>query len=130
MTDRAPIKKGFREISFAESDKLEGPYVNYEGNPVISYLDKQVDIEDPYAFRYKDYYYMILEDRRGVKNLLEGNPIPQDEIKNGGYRPGIIYQSKDGIDWGIPKVGYLTNELYFGDKLARSERPSILWKES
>ena len=129
MTDRFPMKKGFREISFAESTAIEGPYKNFEGNPVISYIDDKVDIEDPYAFHYNGMYYMIVEDRRGVKNLLEGSPIPQDKIQNGGYRPGLIYQSSDGIDWGEPKVGYLTNETYFGDKLARSERPSILWKD-
>jgi len=129
ITNEVPFKKNFREIAFAESEKIEGPYVNFENNPVISYKKDKIDIEDPYVFRYKEFYYMIMEDRRGVKNLLDGNPIPQDQIKNGGYRPGLIYQSKDGIDWGIPKVGYLTNEKYFGDKLARSERPSILWKD-
>lgn len=129
MTDRYPMKKGFREISLAVSDQLEGPYVNYEGNPVISYIDEKVDIEDPYAFHYKGMYYMIVEDRQGVKDLLEGNPIPAEKIKKGGYRPGLIYCSRDGIDWGKPKVGYQTNEIYFGDKLARSERPSILWKD-
>ncbi|MDQ8207540.1 glycoside hydrolase family protein [Coraliomargarita sp. SDUM461003] len=129
MIDQLPIKQAFREISFAVSEQIEGPYVNYEGNPVISYVDEQVDIEDPYAFYYKGMYYMIVEDRRGVKNMLEGNPIPQEKIKNGGYRPGLIYQSVDGIDWGRPMVGYKTNESYFGDPLARSERPSILWKD-
>ena len=129
MTGKARGKQAFREISFAESDKIEGPYVNYEHNPVISYADKQLDIEDPYAFYYKGMYYMIVEDRRGVKNMLEGNPIPSGQIKNGGYRPGLIYKSKDGIDWGIPEVAYQTNEIYFGDKLARSERPHILWKD-
>ncbi|MDB4345744.1 glycoside hydrolase family protein [bacterium] len=129
MTNERPMRKGFREISLAVSDNIEGPYENYENNPLISYAEHGVDIEDPYAFYYNGMYYMILEDRRGVQNLLAGNPLPQEEIKNGGYRPGIIYQSKDGLDWGIPKVGYLTNELYFGDKLARSERPSILWKD-
>jgi hypothetical protein len=129
MTDRLPMKKGFREISFAESDQVEGPYVNYAENPVISYVEHQVDIEDPYAFYYNGMYYMIVEDRRGVRNFLDGQPIPQSEIRNGGFRPGLIYQSKDGIDWGVPKVGYQTNEIYFGDPLARSERPSILWKD-
>ncbi|VGO19738.1 hypothetical protein SCARR_01797 [Pontiella sulfatireligans] len=129
MTDKLPLKKGFREISFAESDQIEGPYVNYEANPVISYADQQVDIEDPYAFFYEGMYYMIVEDRRGVQNLLEGNPIPADQIRNGGYRPGLIYKSKDGINWGVPEIGYQTNEIYFGDKLARSERPNILWKD-
>ncbi|CAA6691612.1 Unannotated [Lentimonas sp. CC19] len=129
MTDRYPIKTGFREMSFAVSDKLEGPYVNYEGNPVITYIEDGVDMEDPYAFYYNGMYYMIVEDRQGIKNMLEGNPIPADELKKGGYRPGLIYKSEDGINWGEPMVGYLTNEAYFGDPLARSERPSILWKD-
>jgi beta-xylosidase len=111
MTDRLPVKKGFREISFAESDKIEGPYVNYAGNPVLSYVEEGVDVEDPYAFYYNGMYYLIVEDRQGVKEMLEGNPIPADQLKKGGYRPGLIYQSKDGIDWGIPKVGYKTNEF-------------------
>jgi len=91
MTDNLPIKKGFREISYAVSDKIEGPYVNYEGNPVLTYAKDQVDIEDPYAFYYNGMYYMILEDRRDVKNLLAGSPIPQEEIDNGGYRPGLSF---------------------------------------
>ncbi|MDF7826512.1 glycoside hydrolase family protein [Pontiellaceae bacterium B12227] len=129
MTDRYPVKKGFREMSFAESDRIEGPYVNYEHNPVISYIEEKVDIEDPYAFHYNGMYYMIVEDRQGVKDMLEGNPIPADKLKKGGYRPGLIYTSKDGIHWDEPKVGYQTNEIYFGHELARSERPSILWKD-
>ena len=118
----------FREISLAISDKIEGPYEIGEKNPVITYAEQGADIEDPYAFYYNGMYYMILEDRQDVKGLLEGKPRPA-VMKRGGYRPGLIYQSKDGIDWGIPKVGYQTNEIYFGQKLARSERPSILWKE-
>lgn len=129
MTDKYTRRNGIREISFAESDALEGPYVNYAHNPVISYRDDKVDIEDPYAFYYEGRYYMIVEDRQGVKNLLEGNPLPSAERKNGGMRPGLIYSSEDGIEWGEPEVGYLTNEMYFGDELARSERPSILWKD-
>ncbi len=129
MTNKNGAQKPFREISFASSEKLEGPYVNYPGNPVISYADKEVDIEDPYIFRYHGAYYMIVEDRMGVKDMLEGNPIPANEIRPGGFRPGLIYTSQDGIDWGEPKVGYETNTFYFGAKLARSERPHILWKD-
>lgn len=128
MTDKYK-GKGIREISFVESDSLDGPYVNYENNPVISYAETMQDIEDPYAFYYNGYYYMIVEDRRDIKAMLEGNLKPAEEIKSGGYRPGLIYKSKDGIDWGIPEVGYQTNEIYFGHKLARSERPHILWKD-
>ncbi|MCM2369581.1 glycoside hydrolase family protein [Aporhodopirellula aestuarii] len=126
MTDKYSRKEAIREISLAISDRIEGPYVNYEKNPVISYADEKLDIEDPYAFYYNGMYYMIVEDRRGVADMLAGK-TPQG--RPGGLRPGLIYQSKDGIDWGRPKIGYQTNEIYFGDPLARSERPSILWKD-
>jgi hypothetical protein len=38
-------------------------------------------------------------------------------------------ESNDGIHWGRPEIGYLTDEHYFGRELSRSERPHILWKE-
>jgi hypothetical protein len=129
MTDKLAPKKPFREISLAISDRIEGPYVNYAGNPLISYADKELDIEDPYAFYYQGVYYMIVEDRLGVKDMLEGNPVSARQNRPGGFRPGLIYSSPDGIHWGKPKVGYQTNEFYFGAKLARSERPHILWKQ-
>lgn len=127
ISDAFGIKK-HREISLAISDHIEGPYKNYSENPLISYADKDLDIEDCYAFYYKGMYYMIVEDRKGVRNMLEGNPIPANEIKAGGNRPGLIYKSEDGINWGRPEIGYKTNEQYFGDELARTERPHILWK--
>ena len=118
-----------REISLAISDRIEGPYENYPDNPLISYAYAEVDIEDPYAFYYKGMYYMILEDRRGARELLEGRAIPGETDRPGGWRPGLIYSSKDGIDWGIPEIGYQTNQYYFGAELARTERPHILWKD-
>lgn len=117
----------FREISLATSGQIEGPYEVYADNPLITYAEQGIDIEDPYAFYYNDMYYMILEDRQNVKGMLEGTDT--GNARPGGYRPGLIYQSADGLDWGIPKVGYQTNEIYFGHKLARSERPHILWKD-
>ncbi len=42
--------KMYREISLAISDNIEGPYVNHPDNPLISYADLKIDIEDPYAF--------------------------------------------------------------------------------
>lgn len=127
MTDKY-LPETHREISLAISDNIEGPYENYPGNPLISYANEGLDIEDPYAFRYKGMYYMIVEDRRGVKNMLEGKPLAEKDIKNGGNRPGLIYRSRDGITWERPEVGYQTNTFYFGHELARTERPHILWK--
>lgn len=120
--------KRFREISLAVSDEIMGPYTNYSENPIISYADMGLDIEDPYAFYYKGKYYMLLEDRMGVADALNGIILPEHEIKHGGSRPGLIYSSDDGIDWGIPEIGFYTNSYYFQDILARTERPHILWR--
>lgn len=118
----------YREISLATSDQIEGPYKNHPNNPLISYAEHDLDIEDPYAFYYRGKYHMIVEDRRGVKDMLEGYPDPDAIDRPGGWRPGLFYTSKDGIEWGTPEIGYQTNEFYFGAELARTERPHILWK--
>lgn len=120
-------KSKFREISVAIADKLEGPYVDSPANPLISYKESERDIEDPYAFFYRDTYYMILEDRMDIAALLSGNP--SDNPKLGGNRPGLLYKSKDGIKWERPQLSYNTVEHYFGKELSRSERPHILWKD-
>ena len=41
------------------------------------------------SFYYNGMYYMIVEDRQGVKDMLEGHPIPADKLKKGGYRLGL-----------------------------------------
>jgi hypothetical protein len=126
MTDKYLPKK-YREISLAVSDNIEGPYVDYPDNPLISYADHGVDIEDPYAFYYKGMYYMIVEDRMGGRNFLEGNPI-KGKREYGGMRPGLLYKSKDGIKWERPELAYPTNNMVFNEPLSRTERPHILWK--
>lgn len=127
MTDKYE-GASYREISLAISDNIEGPYENHPDNPLISYADHELDIEDPYAFYYKGKYHMIVEDRRGVKDMLESYPDSDAIKKPGGWRPGLIYTSNDGIKWGTPQIGYQTNAYYFGAELARTERPHILWK--
>jgi hypothetical protein len=127
MSDRNPQ---FRTIALATADTIEGPYTDHPGNPLINYTDLGRDIEDPYAFFYNDTYYMIVEDRMDVKGALEGNLNPNEKILSGGNRPGLLYTSKDGLDWGRPELGYQTNAHYFeGEALTRSERPHILWKD-
>ena len=72
---------------------------------------------------------MIVEDRMDVRDALEGHQVPDSLIKRGGFRPGLIYKSKDGIRWERPEIGYNTNKFYFHQELSRSERPHILWKD-
>jgi len=123
-----PDNPYLRTVSLAVSENIQGPYSNYNNNPLISYADHGLDVEDPYAFYYKGKYYLILEDRRGVIDLLEGKEIKLDQIKDGGWRPGLLYNSDDGITWNKPEIGYKTNSYYFNEPISRFERPHILWK--
>ena len=118
----------FREISLAIADEIEGPYLDHPDNPLISFKHLERDIEDPYAFFYKDRYYMILEDRMDVAGALSEGGASSEGIKHGGLRPGLLFESNDGIHWGRPELGYDTDVAYFGVNLSRSERPHILWK--
>ena len=108
----------FREISVAIADKIEGPYVDCPENPLISYRHLSRDIEDPYAFFFKDTYYMIVEDRMDVAGALSGKP--SGSTRPGGNRPGLLYTSKDGIQWGRPEFSYNTDAHYFGRELSRT----------
>ena len=125
MSDRQDKR---RTISLAIADKIEGPYVDYPSNPLISYEDIGLDIEDPYVLYYQGTYYMIVEDRLNVRAALEGVK-PVGRTRPGGNRPGLLYTSKDGITWDRPEIGYNTNSHYFNEKLSRTERPHILWKD-
>jgi len=126
MSDRQDKR---RTISLAIADQIEGPYVDHPNNPLISYEDIGLDVEDPYAFYYQETYYMIVEDRMNVRAALEGQPKPTERVRPGGNRPGLLYTSKDGITWDRPEIGYNTNSHYFNEELSRTERPHILWKD-
>ena len=120
-------RRGFREISMAIADQIDGPYVDSPENPLISFKEMERDIEDPYAFFYQDTYYMIVEDRMDVASELNGKP--STNVKLGGNRPGLLFKSKDGIRWERPEFSYNTVDHYFDKELSRSERPHILWKD-
>ena len=118
-----------RTISLAISDQIEGPYEPHPDNPLISYEKYGLDVEDPYNFIYDGKYYMILEDRMDVASTYTGIPADPDTVRPGGWRPGLIYESDDGVNWDEPEIGYRTNAFYFDEPVRRFERPHILWKE-
>ena len=71
---------------------------------------------------------MIVEDRMDVASAITTGKPPVNPIL-GGVRPGLIYESNDGIQWEQPEIGYRRNTFYFGGKVNRMERPHILWKD-
>ena len=118
-----------RTISLAISDQIEGPYKPHSDNPLITYEQHGLDVEDPYNFIYNGKYYMILEDRMNVAGTYLDIKVDPDTVRLGGWRPGLIYESDDGVKWDEPEIGYQTNAFYFDEPVKRFERPHILWRD-
>lgn len=124
-----PNDPHLRTISLAISDKIEGPYEPHQENPIISYVEHGLDVEDSYNFIYKGKYYMILEDRMDVASTYTDTPVDPDTVRLGGWRPGLIYESEDGVNWEKPEIAVQTNAFYFNEPVIRFERAHILWKD-
>lgn len=107
---------GNRMYGIAESDTLEGPYVKFDGNPVINYsvYGERIQTEDGYIW-YDGMYHMVMRDMGVFDNEC-----------------GLYIESKDGITWSEPEVSYLAATEYFDEALpnisrqGRFERPQLL----
>lgn len=116
-----PKIRGNRKYGLAIADKLEGPYVKYEGNPVIDYsgLGNNIQAEDGFVWYQNGKFRMILRDM-GIYN----------------HQYGLYIESKDGIKWSDPKIAYYNTDHYFKQppapehlsKYGRFERPQILFQ--
>ncbi|OON97097.1 MAG: hypothetical protein ATN31_08705 [Candidatus Epulonipiscioides saccharophilum] len=112
-----------RKYGLAISDKLEGPYIKYEGNPIIdfSYLAPRVQCEDAYMW-YEDGIYKAVMRGMGVFGNAED---------------GVYITSKDGIKWNTdsPTIAFRGSFEYFPEEAeplfrpikGRFERPQILF---
>lgn len=97
-----------------------GPYVKYEGNPIIDYSNygKQIQTEDAYVWYEDNKYKIILRDMG---------------IFNNEY--GLYIESEDGYDWSKPQISFLDAPSYFDEAMpgltrqGRFERPQLLMKD-
>jgi len=101
-----------RKMGLAIADKIEGPYIKYEDNPILSFSSIKAQVEDAYVFQYRKKYYMVMRDMGVIHPHV-----------------GLIVESKDGIHWSAPMLGYGETSFYFGGKIERFERPQILMKD-
>ena len=114
-----PTMRGNRKYGLAISEKLEGPYIKYSGNPIVDYsrLGNNRQLEDGNVFIEKDRFYMIARDMGRFDHEV-----------------GIILESEDGIHWSEPKISYFGFSHYMKQppapsylkKYGRFERPQIL----
>ncbi|QGY43971.1 family 43 glycosylhydrolase [Maribellus comscasis] len=113
--------RGNRKYGLAIADKIEGPYIKYDGNPVIdfSYLGDNQQLEDAYVWFENDLFKLIARDM-GFYN----------------HEYGLLFKSKDGLNWNKPEIAYYETGHYFEqppkpkhlNRYGRLERPQLLMK--
>ena len=122
-TSTDPLVKGNRKYGLAISDKLEGPYVKYEDNPVIDYSGKgnNAQLEDAFVWLDKGKFKMLARDM-GVYN----------------HQDGLYIESKTGKKWNEPEIAYFNADHYgivqppppkYLNKYGRFERPQLLFQK-
>lgn len=117
-----PKIRGNRKYGLAIADRLEGPYVKYEGNPVLDYSDRgnNTQAEDGFVWQEGGQFHLLLRDM-GFFN----------------HQYGLHLTSPDGLHWSEPEIAYYDTDHYFGQppkpkhlsKYGRFERPQILFKD-
>ncbi|ALI97851.1 glycoside hydrolase family protein [Rufibacter tibetensis] len=116
-----PKIRGNRKYGLAISNALEGPYKRYKGNPILDYSSRgnNIQAEDGHVWYEGGKYKMLMRDM-GIFN----------------HQYGLYVESKNGINWGEPKVAYYNTDHYFSQppapkhlsKYGRFERPQLLFQ--
>lgn len=114
-----PTIRGNRKYGLASADAVEGPYVKYEGNPVVDYAARgdNTQFEDAYVWLEDGHFKMLARDM-GVFN----------------HQVGLYLDSDDGKNWSEPRIAYLPLSAYVQEppapshlkKYGRLERPQLL----
>ncbi|UEG54167.1 glycoside hydrolase family protein [Mucilaginibacter daejeonensis] len=117
-----PVVKGNRKYGLAIAKTLEGPYVKYEGNPVIDFSSRlnNAQLEDAFVWMDKGHLHMLCRDM-GIFN----------------HEYGLLMDSKNGIKWDEPQIAYYDAAHYnivqppppsYLKKYGRFERPQLLFQ--
>lgn len=101
-----------RKTGLAIAKSLEGPYIKYDGGPVIDFPEMGGQTEDPYFFYYNGKFHCLIRDM--------GN---YDWVSN------FYLESDDGIHWGEYQRGHHQGSHYYpiADG-SRCERVQMLWR--
>ena len=114
--------RGNRKYGLAFSDRPEGPFKKYEGNPVVDFSKRgnNAQLEDAFVWHQGSRFYMIARDM-GYYN----------------HEYGIILSSSDGLVWGIPQIAFYGADRYIQQppapahlkRYGRFERPQLLIRD-
>ncbi|WP_157206275.1 glycoside hydrolase family protein [Mariniflexile maritimum] len=113
--------RGNRKYGLAIAKSLQGPYVKYQGNPVIDYhaMGNNQQCEDAFTWYDGEKFNMLARDL-GVF----------------GIDKGLYMSSKDGKHWSEPLIAYQELSKYVNqppapkhlNRYGRAERPQVLFQ--
>ena len=110
-----------RQYGLAKATHLEGPWEKVGDNPIIdlSHLGDNAQSEDAYIWIEDGTFKMIMRDM-GYWN----------------HEYGLLFESGDGINWGMPSVAFFEGGRYFQEEIlfhiereGRMERTQLLMKD-
>lgn len=114
--------KGNRKYGLAIAKSLEGPYVRYEGNPIVdlSGYGGNRQVEDAFVWLQDGKFRMLMRDMGFFD-----------------HKVGLYFESADGINWSKPQIGWFGAEHYLEEppapkhlkRYGRFERPQLLLKD-
>lgn len=113
--------RGNRKYGLAISNKITGKYKKYEGNPIVDFssFGNNRQVEDAFVWHENGVFKMLMRDMGFFDHTV-----------------GLYFESKDGINWGKPKIGWFGAEHYISEppapshlkRYGRFERPQLLMK--
>ena len=119
VTSTDPAIRGNRKYGLAVSTNLEGPYAKYWGNPIIDFSGKgtNAQFEDAFVWREEGKFKLLGRDMGFYSHDV-----------------GLYFESKNGLEWKKPEIGYLPMHDYVAEppapenlnRYGRLERPQLL----
>lgn len=117
-----PSIRGNRKYGLAIAESVEGPYLKYEGNPVIDYSGRgdNTQFEDAYVWREDGRFKLLARDM----DVFD-------------HKVGLYLESGDGKNWSQPQIAYLALDEYVLEppapthlrRYGRLERPQLLMRD-
>lgn len=113
---------GNRKYGVAFADNITGPYRRYEKNPIVDFSSygENRQVEDAYIWYENGIFKMLMRDMGFYDHTV-----------------GLYFESVNGLDWGMPQIGWFGAEHYIEQppapkhlhRYGRFERPQLLMKD-
>ena len=110
--------RGNRKYGLAISQRIDGGYERYQGNPIVDFskFGNNRQVEDAFVYIEDGKFKMLMRDMGYFDHNV-----------------GLLFESPDGINWSLPKIAWYSAYKYsiVAENQTRNsfERPQLLMKD-